>query len=949
MKRINIVHHVTRKYMMLNKKRTLTTFIGIVFMVLLMTCVFVGKDTAVHYLQDVVSYREGKWHYALYNITEAERQQVKDLDYIQEMSESVSLGMVEFGKSVNEKRPYLNVMAYGERCFDWYHVNLTEGRLPENEKEIILSNACLQDGAKVKLGDQIDAKFFRRTFTGIQEDPDIKTIFPTFDFFEIPFGETVAAPEQFPYYATNASFQENRELTGWSGQYTVVGFMETPIYEKESAAGYTALTYLDEKTLADAEQFNLSLLLDYKQAPWNVSQVLDGIAGSENMECNDIYLAMIAQSSDNTMNLMVQLMTIFLVLLILFASIILIYNVFNLSYRERCKYLGMLSSVGATAKQKRSSVYYEAFYLLLFALPVGLLAGFAVIQGGMMLLKPFLMKIVTADGLNMKDVPVSLCISWQGVAAVVLLSIVTVLLSAFLPARKISKTGAVESIRGGEKLQKRNYSMSSLVHRKHGGEKMLAHHFMARQPRKKRSISLSITIFLVILIVTAFAADTIHIILEKKTNNQAMITIVKDENEGYLSCGSGIGMEGTEEEKTEIYQQFQEIRQELENRPEVSDLKEWYQAVWAAAVGSDSSFYSKEYMRAQMEVAKVYLGDQLSEAEITEQYFTDRIINSACILVMDDQSLQDIAGRCDADYEMLQDPSRMGVVVVNDVVVSTDNERYDNNKPNRSLYFDIAQISDLNKGEAFPVNVYPVNSEQMQEQTFRVAGYADSQALQGYVSMNGYNTWLIMSKEVAVAFAANMGCSDIQDCFEEYLKLHFREDSEELVSYLKSLEEDSDIFSYMDRDRLQIQNRIIDAICKVVDIMLLCFVLLTSVICLMNLGNSIGGRMADRRKEFAILRSVGMTTGQIRSMLLRESGRILFSAGVTAVLISVLLICGMRYVLSSLFGRLLLQIPYGLMGLALLGTVTVVILMTLYSFGKEKGQNILEEIRSETV
>lgn len=949
MKRINIVHRVTRKYMMLNKKRTFTTFIGIVFMVLLMTCVFVGKNTAIHYLQDVVSYRQGKWHYALYDVTAAKRQKVKDLDYIQEMSESVSLGMVEFGKSANAKRPYLNVKAYGERCFDWYHVNLTDGRLPENEKEIILSNACLQDGAEIKPGDQIDAAFFRRTFTGIQEDPDVKSIFPTYNFFEIPQGETVDAPEQFPYYAPNSSFRENREMTGRTGRYTVVGFMETPIYEKESAAAYSALTYLDEKTLADAEQSNLSLLIDYKQAPWDLSRVLGEIVGSENVECNDIYLSLTAESSDGTMNRMVQLMTIFLVLLILFASIILIYNVFNLSYRERCKYLGMLSSVGATAKQKRSSVYYEAFYLLVFALPVGLLAGFAVIQGGMMLLRPFLMKLVTADGLHIKDVPVSLCISWQGVAAVVLLCIVTVLLSAFLPARKISKTGAVESIRGDEKLPKKSYSMSPLVHQKHGAEKMLAHHFMQRQPRKKRSISLAITIFLVILIVTAFGVDSIHVILDMKTGNRNMITLAMDENEGYLLCESGMGIESTGEEKKKAYQQFQAIRQELEKRSEVSDLKEWYQAVWVAGMGSDSGFYSREYMDAQMEVAKAYLGEQLSEKEINEQYFTDKIINSTCILVVDDRSLQEIAKRCGADYEMLQDPSRMGVVAVNDVAVSTDNMQYDTGKPKRSLYYDIRQISDLKQGETFSVNFYPVNSEEVQKQTFRVAGYADHRALQGYVSMNKDNTWLIMGKNTAEAFAANMGCDDMRDCFEEYLKIHFQEDSEELIAYLKSLEQDMGIFSFMDQDSLQIQDRIIDSVRKIVDIMLLCFVLLTSVICLMNLGNSIGGRMADRRKEFAILRSVGMTSGQIRSMLLRESGRILLSAGVAAVLISVLLISGMRYVLSALFGKLLLQIPYGLMGLAVLGTASAVILITLYSFGKERGQNILEEIRSETV
>ena len=51
----NIVFYVTRQYMKQNKGRTFTTFAGIVFMVLLMTCVFVGRDTGIYYLQDVAS------------------------------------------------------------------------------------------------------------------------------------------------------------------------------------------------------------------------------------------------------------------------------------------------------------------------------------------------------------------------------------------------------------------------------------------------------------------------------------------------------------------------------------------------------------------------------------------------------------------------------------------------------------------------------------------------------------------------------------------------------------------------------------------------------------------------------------------------------------------------------------------------------------------------------
>ena len=48
-----IVWRVTRRYMKQNKKRTFTAFLGILFMVVLMTCVFVGKDTAIAYLRQV--------------------------------------------------------------------------------------------------------------------------------------------------------------------------------------------------------------------------------------------------------------------------------------------------------------------------------------------------------------------------------------------------------------------------------------------------------------------------------------------------------------------------------------------------------------------------------------------------------------------------------------------------------------------------------------------------------------------------------------------------------------------------------------------------------------------------------------------------------------------------------------------------------------------------------
>ena len=49
----NIVFKVTKKYMKLNRRRTAIAFMGITLMVVMMTCVFVGKETVMKYLDKV--------------------------------------------------------------------------------------------------------------------------------------------------------------------------------------------------------------------------------------------------------------------------------------------------------------------------------------------------------------------------------------------------------------------------------------------------------------------------------------------------------------------------------------------------------------------------------------------------------------------------------------------------------------------------------------------------------------------------------------------------------------------------------------------------------------------------------------------------------------------------------------------------------------------------------
>ena len=62
MRNTKIIHDVTLKHMKMNKKRTVISITGIALMVMLLTCVLVGKDTAYRYFVDLGIARSGLQH-----------------------------------------------------------------------------------------------------------------------------------------------------------------------------------------------------------------------------------------------------------------------------------------------------------------------------------------------------------------------------------------------------------------------------------------------------------------------------------------------------------------------------------------------------------------------------------------------------------------------------------------------------------------------------------------------------------------------------------------------------------------------------------------------------------------------------------------------------------------------------------------------------------------------
>ena len=160
----------------------------------------------------------------------------------------------------------------------------------------------------------------------------------------------------------------------------------------------------------------------------------------------------------------------------------------------------MLASVGTTKQQKRSSVYFEGFILGLIGIPVGVGAG---ILGITITLNAVGNKILSsglvADNSN---VSFKTSIPWPVIVGVVILSALTIFISAIVPAKKASAITPISALKQSTdiKIKGRKLKSSKLIRLIFGCEGEIADKNLKRNGKKSRvvisSIALSVVLFL---------------------------------------------------------------------------------------------------------------------------------------------------------------------------------------------------------------------------------------------------------------------------------------------------------------------------------------------------------------------------------------------------------------------------------------------------------------------
>lgn len=135
---MDLLNKLTIKNLKLNKKRTTVTIIGIMLSVALITAVATMYSSAIKSLINYETYHKGNFHIAFYDVPTNEIYKIENNRGIEELYLTSNIGYADLEKSKNENKPYAFIKAFTKSSLDNLSVKLIEGRLPENENEIVI-------------------------------------------------------------------------------------------------------------------------------------------------------------------------------------------------------------------------------------------------------------------------------------------------------------------------------------------------------------------------------------------------------------------------------------------------------------------------------------------------------------------------------------------------------------------------------------------------------------------------------------------------------------------------------------------------------------------------------------------------------------------------------------------------------------------------------------------
>ncbi len=936
---MNLMKKLTLKNLKLNRKRTIVTIVGIILATALLSALVTLVSSFQYSMIEYQKQKDGDFHVKFSGVKMSELSEFKNNRNIESTFETMGMGFAKLNGCKNEDKPYAYVMATDEAGFEKGCFNLIEGRMAKNEDEIVIPRHLKTNGRiDIKVGDEIT----------------------------LDIGKRYDSSTESVIWENIAYEHEAETLTDTvTKQYKVVGIMERPGYGMEdySAAGYTFVTYSDElaaidngtKSEASEADTMLTVYSRYTQkALRNKDAVTADIIGVDEKlfeKSNNSSVEMSAEESDRFLKEMENakydiymngflisyecvfpidgsfkaLFTVAAVvaLIIILTSVYCIKNSFNISITEKIRQYGMLASVGATRRQIKSSVKTEAAMLGVVGIPVGTMSG--------ILASFILVKVVNALSAGWLNFALSFHTSLPALILAVILSIATIYFSASGSARRAAKVTPLEAIRNTKEIKIKSSKLKTpaIIGRIWGIGGVISYKNIKRNNKKYRTTVTSIVICSVTFIVISYfmsmafsvvgmsyaSADyniginmsykkDIHIDIEKLSKLVSGIEGVDD----YL-VGAGYDFDVDKPEYTKEYGEY--CRQVYDNSEDVSQM-------FLITVLDDKS-YDK----------------YASDAGIKNAAAGAILVNKGTFDVYNENSLKYVKKEMELYKYKAGDTIECGYNVYDDAS-SDDN----------AVESDTESSIEDNSGY---VDEETINNGVRKTLDVTIAGVTDKVPI-GYKSYS-YATLLFMNKKGFESLWADGKSNELKQRYVSYSAYVVAENADEYQDTFEKETEGNPEYSQISFSVSNLDKQMRDekSLFTLLGVFAYGLIVVIALIGITNIINTLSTGMELRSREFATLRSIGMTDKQFAGMVRLESVFISVKALVIGVPLGILISYLLCAIMNRMDDAIIYELPYKAIILCIVVVIMLIYAIMKLSMMKLRHNNIIETIKNENL
>ena len=309
------------------------------------------------------------------------------------------------------------------------------------------------------------------------------------------------------------AYENEKIINATKKDFKIVGTIEKPGVEwNGSDAVVTGITYLDINNIDKNQDVNVSISVNkpteiYEIAPKiakNLGLKLKDVSGDnynnkqgihyENLSFNEHLLRLQGASVYSNINNSIYMIIIIVTVLVVICTIATVYNAFSISISERKKQFGILNSIGATKSQIIKLVFIEAFIVSVIAIPIGIVCGTISIDLVFRFIQRFFENSFIAD-MNLRVV-----YNQYIIIGSILIVLITIGISAILPAITAAKISPLEAIKNSSNLKIGKVKDSKIVRFIFKTEGVLAYKNLRRNKKKFRITLFSLIISVVIFI-----------------------------------------------------------------------------------------------------------------------------------------------------------------------------------------------------------------------------------------------------------------------------------------------------------------------------------------------------------------------------------------------------------------------------------------------------------------